>query len=376
MQPVRVGLIGVGSIAEYVHVPGLRCAPGASLVAIADTDAKLLDQRARDWGPVKTYQDPQALLADPEIDAVIIATPNDQHAPLAIAAARAAKHVLCEKPLALSLEQARQMYRAAEEAGIVHMTAFSYRFVPAMRYLHSLVHGGMLGDPRHFRAQRFQDWPETSLGWRQWRDRAGSGELADMASHRIDYGHYLIGRIRSVCGAMKRFVPRDRDPLAQPVRPSDTDDWVAFLADFQRGTTGVFESTKLAIGHGSGGRGHDLVEINGSEASAIYELRHPYRLLLAKKGQTFEEVEVPREFWKLPGSQREAGVGDPERVWRWDQDVEFILAIQEGRPAQPSFYDGLLCQAVIEAVIRSAEELRWYEVPDVESVLRVPDASS
>lgn len=362
---VGVGIIGVGSIAEYVHVPGIKCSPNATLVAIADANRDLLSRRQHEWNVERAYQNPSELIADEQVDAVIICTPNYLHAPLAIEAARAGKHVLCEKPLALNLDEARAMVEAVAAAGVAHMTAFTYRFVPAMRYLKHLVDKGTFGEIRHFRSQRFQDWPETSLGWRQYRKFAGTGELGDMASHRIDFGHHLVGRITEVSGALKQFVPRDRDPEGKPVPPSDTDDWCAFLAFFEAGATGVFESTKLACGRGSGGRGHDFVEINGSEASGIYELRYPYRVLLATKGSEYEEVAVPREFWKLPQADRPPEPADPERDWRWDQDVEFFSAIQEGRLPQPSFYDGLRCQAVMDSILRSWAERRWVEVPEL-----------
>jgi predicted dehydrogenase len=232
-----------------------------------------------------------------------------------------------------------------------------------MRYLKFLVDRGDLGQPLHFRAQRFQDWHVHSLGWRQWRDQAGTGELGDMASHRIDYAHYLLGPIRAVSGAMKQFVPRDRIAAGgDSCRPSDTDDWVGFVAEFASGVTGVFESSKLTRGHGSGGHGHDFVEVNGMDASAIYELRHPYELKVGRHEGKFETVRVPVEFWKLAASNREAGKGDSSVVWRYDQDVEFVTAIQQNRDALPSFDDGVRCQAVIDAVVKSATERRWVDV--------------
>jgi predicted dehydrogenase len=184
-----------------------------------------------------------------------------------------------------------------------------------------------------------------------------------MASHRIDYAHYLIGPIQSVCGMMKQFVPRDRDATdGRPVRPSDTEDWVGFLVEFSSGVTGVFESSKLARGHGSGGQGHDFVEVNGTEASAMYELRNPYELKIGRRDKQFETVQVPQSFWKDPRSLRVAGEGDPSAVWRYDQAVEFVSAIRAGRDPVPSFFDGVRCQAVMDAVVRSVAERRWVDV--------------
>jgi predicted dehydrogenase len=363
-RTVNVGLIGVGGIAAFTHYPGMKTAPGARVIAMTDTDHGLLERRAKEWPELRACSSVEELLGVSGLDAVVIATPNCTHPGLVSLAARAGKHVMCEKPLALNVVEAREMLEAARAAGVRHMTAFTYRFVPAMRYLKSLVDRGDLGQPLHFRAQRFQDWHVHSLGWRQWRDQAGTGELGDMASHRIDYAHFLLGPIRAVCGTMKQFVPRDRIEVdGDPCRPSDTDDWVGFVAEFDNGVTGVFESSKLMRGHGSGGHGHDFVEVNGMDASAIYELRHPYELKLGGRDRTFETVRVPNEFWKLAGSTRKAGEGDPAVVWRYDQEVEFITAIQQNRDPVPSFADGVRCQAVIDAVVQSTTERRWIDVP-------------
>ncbi len=367
LQPIRIGLIGVGGQTEYVHYPAFKTARSARVVAMTDSNPELLKRRVGEWATrrneIAAYTDPFEIFAHDGLDAVVICTPNNTHAPLALAAFRAGKHVLCEKPLALTLAEAKKILRAAQDARVRHMTAFTYRFVPAMQYLKHLVIRGDLGEPRHFRAQRFQDWPDTSLGWRQWRSTAGTGELGDMASHRIDYGRFLLGEITRVCGAMKQFLPRDRDAAGNRVRPADTDDWCSFIGEFACGATGVWESTKLARGHSTGGRGHDFVEINGAEASAIYELRHPYCLLIGKRGGSFKIVPVPRKFLKRPKSLRKVGAGDPTRVWRYDQEVEFIEAIREGRDASPSFADGLAAQSVIEAVLQSVKQRRWIDIP-------------
>lgn len=361
-EELRFGIIGVGGIAGYVHKPGIETVPNGRLVAITDSNQEQVAKRAQQWGGVRTHANATELLAQNDIDAVIVATPNFLHAPLAIEAAKAGKHVLVEKPIAMNHAEAKTMLAAAVENDVRHQTAFTYRFVPAMRYLKHLVDRGDLGTPRHFRAQRFQEFTDYSVGWRQWKKTAGTGELGDMASHRIDFGHFLIGPISNVCGAFKQFEMRDRDAAGNPVEPSDTDDWTAFIAEFKSGVTGVWESTKLAKGHGFGGVSHDFCEVNGTEASAIYELKHPYRILLGKKGGSFEEIPVPDDFMKVEGSTRVAGEGDPGAVWRYDQAVEFSKAIRAGRDCSPSLADGAKCQAVMDAILKAIEERRWVEV--------------
>ncbi|MBM4050512.1 MAG: Gfo/Idh/MocA family oxidoreductase, partial [Planctomycetes bacterium] len=360
-KTVHVGLVGVGGVCGEVHYPGIMEATDAKVVALADTDGAKLARRAQEWGVQRTFTDPLELLREPEVDAVVLAVPNVLHAPLAIAAAQHGKHVLCEKPLAMNLAEARDMLHAVQAARVRHMTAFTYRFVPAMRYLKRLIEKGDLGEPRHFRAQRFQDWPDHALGWRQWKRTAGTGELGDMCSHRIDFGHYLIGDLRSVCAHTKQFLARDTDREGRPVPPSDTEDWVAILGEFANGATAVWESTKLARGHGRGGVSHDFCEVNGREGSAVYELCHPYQVKVGRRGGRYQIHPVPPEFMSLPGSRRPTA-GDPTRVWRYDQAAEFIAAIQEGRDCQPSFRDGVRCQAVLEAVVTAIQERRWVEV--------------
>ena len=174
-------------------------------------------------------------LRSDQIDAVVIATPNDTHRPIAVAAARAGKHIMCEKPLGLSAGEVREMYEAARDARVVHMTAFTYRFAPSMRYLRHLLKSGSLGTPRHFRSQRFLDWPETSWGWRQYKARAGAGDLFDMTIHRIDFAIDLLGPIARVCGAVARFAPRDRTVDGTPCPPSEVDDWSCLIGEFASG---------------------------------------------------------------------------------------------------------------------------------------------
>jgi predicted dehydrogenase len=344
-----------------VHVPGLRLCKAAEIVALCDADAGLLARRSQEWGVAATYSDYAALLAEADVAAVVVATPNDLHRPIALAAVAAGKHVLVEKPLGLNHAETVEMLRAAEAAGVQHMTAFTYRFVPAMRYLQHLIDRGDLGEPRHFRSQRFQDFGPGSLGWRQEKARAGTGELGDMGSHRIDYGHLLLGPVRRVLGWMKQFLP-ERVDRNGTVHPSDVEDWVAWITEFENGATGVFEMTKLATARGGGGHSHDLVEINGTEATAIYQLNRPHELIFGQRGGTLETIPVPEEWLKTPVSNRDPHEGDPTTTFRYDQAAEFIDAILHARPCIPSFADGARCQEVLDAIVRSAEEGRWVEV--------------
>lgn len=360
---MRVALIGAGAVSDYHHVPALRLDPRAQLVGACDANADLLEKRRSDWKIDKVTTDPAVLCADPDIDAVVIATPNYTHLPIAVAAAQAGKHIMCEKPLGLNAAEVRSMYHAARDAGVVHMTAFTYRFAPSMRYLKQLLTSGALGEPRHFRSQRFLDWPETSWGWRQYQSKAGAGDLFDMTIHRLDFAQDLLGPIARVSGAVARFAPRTVTAQGEPCQPSDVDDWSSLIGEFACGATGVWEGTTLAKGYGRDGFGHEWAEINGSEASAVYRLHEPNTLLLGRTGHDLAPIDVPANLLKPAGSPRNPHEGKPATVFRYDLMWEFISAIVEKRAAVPSFYDGLAAQIVADSVLESYAQRRWLEIP-------------
>ncbi len=377
---VGVGVIGVGGISAYVHLPGLRLCPQAEIVALCDTNRDLLRERGAEYGVADLVTDYQELLRLPAVDAVVIATPTVLHAPITLAAVAAGKHVLVEKQLAMDYAEAVTMYEAAERAGVRHMTAFTYRFVPAMRYLKHLLGAGAIGLPRHVRVARLQDWPEVDIGWRQRKGLAGSGEVGDMGAHRIDFCHDLIGPIASVVSLTRTFVPERRGRDGAPV-PTDVEDFAAIIAEFapgvgvSEGTVAAFDLSKLTKGRGMGGQGVDDFEVYGTDGTLIYHLNRPNELEIGRPDGSMETVPVPREFLVYPGSPRVPDEGDPTTIFRYDEDFVFVQAIAEGRPAVPSFYDGMRCQAVIDAVLQSTAERRWVDVAGV-PVVTAPVAAS
>jgi len=207
------------------------------------------------------------------------------------------------------------------------------------------------------------DWPETSWAWRQYKDQAGAGDLFDMTIHRIDFAIDLLGPINRVCGAVARFVERSTTAAGQPCRPSEVDDWSSLIGEFSCGATGVWEGTTLAKGYGRDGFGHEWAEINGSDASAVYQLHLPNTILLGKTGSDLAPQPVPEEFLKAGGSPRVPNQGEPATVFRYDLVWEFVSAIVEGCDAVPSFYDGLNAQIVADAVLESHAQRRWIDTP-------------
>eukprot|EP01125_Pyxidicula_operculata_P009185 TRINITY_DN3045_c0_g1_i1.p1 TRINITY_DN3045_c0_g1~~TRINITY_DN3045_c0_g1_i1.p1 ORF type:complete len:646 (+),score=176.75 TRINITY_DN3045_c0_g1_i1:52-1989(+) len=364
---VRIALVGIGAVAAVHHIPGIRIDPRASLVAICDPNEELLKKREKEWGPVKATTSYHEIANDPNVDAVIIATPNNTHVPIAIECLKNKKHVMCEKPLGVSASEAVKLQQEAELSGAVHMTALTYRFAPALRYIKHLVDEGKLGTLRHFRSQRFLDWPETSWSWRQYKETAGAGNIYDMTIHRIDFSQFLMGKIKSVSGQVKQFVPRDKTPDGQTCKPSEVDDWTAILVEFENGATGVFEGSTLMKGHHNNGLGFEWAEINGSLASVVYQLQDPCNILYGEHGKSLEKIPVPKEHLVISGSPRDPSVGEPGKVFRYDQLYEFVSAIIEKRAASPSFYDGTSAQLVADAALLSSTQRRWVDIEQLTS---------
>ncbi|GHO56648.1 Gfo/Idh/MocA family protein [Ktedonobacter robiniae] len=372
---VGVGVIGLGGISNSVHLPGLKRCEQAEIIALCDDNAERLKRVAQEYHVSNTFTEYERLLQHPAVDAVVIATPTLLHAPIAHAAIASGKHVLVEKQLGMTYAETVEMYEAAVAAGVRHMTAFTYRFVPAMRYLKHLVGQGLVGLPRQLRVARLQDFPETSLGWRQQRHLAGSGEVGDMGAHRIDFCHDVIGPIARVVGLTRTFAPVRPTPDGEPF-PADVEDASVFLAEFaagvgvEQGTMASFDLSKVAKGRGKGGYGLDEFEVYGTEGTLIYHLHRPHEVLVGHPDGTLEVREVPREFLVYPDSPRNPSLGEPTVTFRYDQDFAFIQAILTGGNDIPTFYDGMRCQAVIDAVLQSARERRWVDVPDVPPVTR------
>ncbi len=357
MSTLNFAIVGCGGITLQNHLPGLTLCQDVKVTALCDADAATLERARQQTGVQVVSTRYEDIVSRDDVHAVIIATPNFVHKAIALAAVASGKHVLCEKPLALNAADAREMAEAADRAGVRHMTAFTYRFVPAMRYLHHLVKKGDLGQPYHYRSCRLQDWGTRNLGWRQVKKLAGTGELGDMLSHRIDFAHHLVGPMARLVANVKNLTP------VRGGQPNDTDDWVAILAEFQSGATGVLESSKLASGRNESWRSLDCVEINGSEGTYEFTTGKWNELQMGKAGGPgLSTLTVPREFWTVPGSPRDAGQGDPLVTFRYDQAWEFVEAIRQQRPASPSFHDGSRAQAVMDAAVRSAETRGWVDL--------------
>jgi len=303
---INFGLIGCGWITENVHIPGLLLSPDARLITACDSVEAVLKRVSEKFSIPNFTTHYEDILADDRIDAVIIATPNNLHKPIAMEAIKAGKHILCEKPLGLDLEECSALVDAVKDTDLINVVSFLYRFVPAMRYLKYLVEADAFGEIRHFRANYLQHVPEIYLGWRSDPKQNGeSGALGDVGVHLIDFARYLVGDFHSVTGWVKTFLTERYNPQTDTQIPCTVDDAAGYFAEFSNGATGVFEVTRLAIGRGCGRMDYQSLEVNGTKGSAVYLLQDPFRLQIAT-GKPFDDqqmltMDIPDEFLKLPG---------------------------------------------------------------------------
>ncbi|MGH2762275.1 MAG: Gfo/Idh/MocA family protein [Thermoleophilaceae bacterium] len=383
---MNVGVIGAGFMGKahslaYAAMP-MFFWPAPAIprrAVIAEVSEELAREAAARYGYERSTGDWRRVIEDPGVDLVDIAVPNDQHLEIAIAAAEAGKHVLCEKPLARTPEEARAMRDAVVAAGVTHMVAFNYRRTPAVALARKLIDEGAIGAVRNFRGTYLQDWsndPDLPLSWRFRKDVAGSGALGDIGTHVIDFARYLAGEIAAVSALTHRYI-EDRpvpqggaDQLAGAQKlegarrePVDVDDEVLTVLRFESGAVGSIEATRAAHGR----KNHLGFEVHGEHGTLAfdYERRDELRLYSTADPadrQGFRTILTgpPHPYgeglWPIAG----LGIGYGETKIIECRDL--MEAIVEGRPADPSFEDGYRIECIAAAVLASAEAGGWAEV--------------
>ncbi|MFI9814144.1 Gfo/Idh/MocA family protein [Saccharothrix variisporea] len=330
-------------------------------------------------GWAEAVTDWKSLLERDDVDVVDICSPGDTHAEIAVAALDAGKHVLCEKPLANTVEEAEAMAAAAERAaakGVRAMVGFTYRRVPALSLARDLVAQGKLGRIHHVRAQYLQDWivdPAAPLSWRLQKDKAGSGSLGDIGAHIVDAAQFILGdTVTDVCGMMETFV-KER-PLAaahsglsgtavsDETGPVTVDDAALFLARFGGGALGSFEATRFASGRKNALR----IEVNGSDGSVAFDFED-MNVLHYYHGEDADLGGFRRIVVTEPDHPYVGAWWPPGHVLGYEhafthQAVDFVTAIAGGTDPSPSFADGLRLQRVLAAVEASAASRTWHTV--------------
>ncbi len=375
-KPLNVGLIGCGFMGRThsnaynkVHSffkPALK----PVLKAICDVNAQKAKDFAETWGYESVETDYRKLLERKDIDLVDICVPNNMHKDIAIAAARAGKMILCEKPLALNTAEAEEMVAAVEKAGVPNMVSFNYRRVPAVTLAKKLIDEGRLGKIFHYRSVFLQDWTISAdlpqggdALWRLDVKTAGSGVTGDLLAHCIDTALWLNGGIGTVTAMTETFIKRRKSNITGKVEDVGIDDACAFLARFRNGSLATFESTRYARGH----KALYTLEINGEKASIAWDLHDLHRLsyfdhrddslVRGWRSVHVTDGDMPyMKHWWVPGLQ----IGYEHTFVH--QVADFIEGVASGKPASPTFRDALETQKVCDAVLASARSKQWVDI--------------
>jgi predicted dehydrogenase len=387
MKQLRIGMVGYKFMGKAhsnayralpMFFPDAKIKPKMSVICGRNEDA--VKQAALQFGWAEIETDWRALIERDDIDLIDINAPSNVHKEIALAAVQAGKHIFCEKPLALTLADSREMLAAAEKAGIKHMIGFNYRFTPAIQLAKKLIESGRLGKIYHFRAWFLQDWiidPTFPLVWRLQKEIAGSGSHGDLGAHLIDFAHYLVGDMEEVIGMSETFI-RER-PLASemtglsakgscegPKGEVTVDDATVFMTRFVNGAMGVFEATRFAAGH----RSTNSFEINGSKGSVKFDFERMNELEVYFTDDD-EDVQGFRRVLATDSAHAYSEAWWPaghtigfEHTFTHEM-LELMNAIDEDRLPSPNFNDGVKCQAVLEAVERSVEERRWVSISEM-----------
>lgn len=381
MQHIRVGVIGTGFMGK-AHSLALAAMPmffwpapaipvRASIASSSREGAEIARQR---YGFERGTDDWRTLIDDQSIDVINIATPNHLHAEMALAAAAAGKHILCEKPLGRNGAESKRMLDAVGAAGVVHMVAFNYRKIPAVALAAQQVAAGRIGKVLNFRASYLQDWsadPSAPASWRFRAVSAGSGAVGDLGTHIIDLARFLVGEIEAVCGLTRTIVPRrpsqagSRDELGAGRSSAveveiDVDDEMLTILRFANGAVGSLEATRNAHGR------HNALtfEIHGSTGSLCfdYERRDQLRIYDAlaspdERGFTTITTGPTHPYgnglWPIPA----LGIGYSEI--KIVEAYDLMRAITQESPAGPDFHDGWRASAIADAVLESAADGSW-----------------
>lgn len=374
MKTINVGLIGHKFMGR-AHSHALY-----DLNFFFDTDAKPvmkticgigddLPAVAEKYGWQSYESDWKKVVEDPDIQAIDIATPENTHREIALAAAANGKHVFCEKPMAISYAETVQMYQAVHAAGVKHMVDFNYRTLPAIRLAKQLITEGKIGKIYSFKAQYMQDWglsPETPFLWRMDAKAAGRGPT-EAGSHIVDLARYLTGEIEQVAATYNIAIKERKEAGTGTKKEVTSEDNTVFIARFAEGAIGMFETSRVSAGR----KNALLMEINGSKGSIRFNLERLDELELYLE----DDPAYIQGFRTIIATQPEhmyiKNWWPTGHIIGWEhtfvhQYYEFIQAIAQDRLPSPNFHDGMKCQQVIEAVWLAGEEKRWVKVEDVE----------
>lgn len=366
-EKVRIGIAGTSWWADAMYLPALATHPLAELRAIAGGSRPAHTREfAAQWGIPAAYDSLDAMLGAEELDALFVLTANKAHYPAVMAALERGLHVLCEKPLALSARQAREMTEAAARAGVTTMVPFTYRFMPTNRAVKELLDEGWLGRPHHLNMRYYAGYGRSgAYAWRFDVGEAGSGVSGDLGAHWVYLARWFFGEISAVTARYSHVVLRGPRPDGAPYEVAD--DAAILLLEFANGATGSLHVTSLAFEPGPFGQRHEI-DLHGSDGSlhVLNDWIHTQSIVGSRPGDAeTHEIPIPEHIWA--GARRDPVHDTYRDVFRRQEHMQraFVTAIAEGRPASPDFADGLAVQRVLEAADRSARQGRRVEIAEI-----------
>lgn len=366
--PLRAAVVGAGVGEEYVAA--LRRRTDVEVVAVCARTPESVRRVADRHQITGRYTSYESMLEREALDIVVVATPNHLHYPVTMAALEGGAHVACEKPLGLTLDEARSMARRADELGRRHFVSFTWHFLPAVRHVKELLETGLIGSPYHVHVRYYvRGWgdPHGPMRWQFDAAQAGSGSLGNIGSHAIHLVQWWLGDVQRVCSSL-RTVVWERDARGGGRAEVSVDDTCGLLAELEDGTPVVFSTSAVAFGP----RVSVEIGVFGSEGALVLEDDWSAsdaatgRIRVARSDDSgWTPVPVPA------GLTEGESLVDPAAPLRGcfaRMAAEFTAAVREDRAASPDFHDGVRVQEVIEAALRSAVEERWVALDDVRSV--------
>jgi predicted dehydrogenase len=375
---IGVGMLGYDFMGKahtnaLKKIPYMMYPPPAvpRLVAICGRTEEAVAEAARRYGYEGYYTDWRKMLENDAIQLFDDGAPNNVHAEPSIMAAEAGKHVLCEKPLARTAEEAKSMLEAVQKTGVKHMTAFNYRFVPAVRQIRELIDSGKLGQIYHFRAVYLQEWIMPHYNekriWRLNKEVAGSGALGDLGAHIIDLAHYLVGGIKSVSALTKTFIDERPLPDGSGTGKVDVDDAFVAAVEFENGAIGTLESTRFAGGR----KNYNCFEINAEKGSIRFNLERMNELEVfwvdeqPKETRGFHNVlitEGHHPWWDYWWPQGHIIGWEHTFVHEITHLLDCIVNDKEVGPHGATFEDGYRAAVVCDAVLESAASRKQVDI--------------
>ncbi|WP_149475325.1 Gfo/Idh/MocA family protein [Oceanobacillus polygoni] len=381
-KQVRVGMIGYKFMGKahsnaYRNLPFFFDSKVVPIMqSISGRDEAGVKEAAQKMGWASYETDWRELIERDDIDVIDIVTPNSTHFEMAIAAAEAGKHVICEKPLAMNVDQAKRMYNAVQKNGVIHMICHNYRFAPAVQFAKKLIEQGRIGKIRHIRGTYLQDAyldPKSPITWRARKEITGSGVLGDIGSHSLDLARFLVGEFQEVVGMTETFVnqrPVETNSHIEQVENMQmedvtVEDSAVIIARFENGAIGTFEATKLAGGNLNGNR----FEINGEKGSIRWDLENLNNLEVYFADDEpglrgYRTINCTETYHPYANVYWPVGhiIGYEHTFINLLSD--FMNGIYEGISPKPNFEDGLRNQIVLDSIEKSVLQKSWVSVSE------------